>query len=429
MRGVLRPALAGRASSLQRRSGEGWQTVDRTATTRGGRFVLRWRPGRPGSAQLRVRFAATRIRATRRIVGRLNVYRRALASWYGPGLYGNALGCGGRAVAGHDRRRPQDAAVRHEADAAPPGQRSVRVRVDRPRARTSATASSTSPPPPRHAWASAARARCSSPGSRPQDHEGHVALEPDPPPSAAGAPPRGVPSKRVAPHRPPRHRRVLRVRRAAAPARAARPAGHRRRVTGRGRSSRPRPTRRGSSASARRCRPSRARRLCPDAILIPPDFTAYRAVSQKVMALVRGQVDRVEVVGLDEAYLDLSGLVAPRAAMRRLVARDPRGDRPDRVGRDRPEQARGQGGLRRREARRLRRAHAARRRARASPRASPGARARDRAEDRRAPRGDGHHDARRRSRRVGDDVLAEHFGGDQGPWLRRRARFDGSTHR
>jgi DNA polymerase-4 len=65
---------------------------------------------------------------------------------------------------------------------------------------------------------------------------------------------------------------------------------------------------------------SRARRLCPDAILIPPDFTAYRAVSARVMALVRGAVDAVEVVGLDEAYLDLTGLMSPRAAMRRLVA-------------------------------------------------------------------------------------------------------------
>ena len=37
------------------------------------------------------------------------------------------------------------------------------------------------------------------------------------------------------------------------------------------------------------------------------------------MARVRAQVERVEVVGLDEAYLDLDGLVAPRAAMRRLV--------------------------------------------------------------------------------------------------------------
>ncbi len=64
---------------------------------------------------------------------------------------------------------------------------------------------------------------------------------------------------------------------------------------------------------------SRARRLCPQAIFLPPDFPTYRAVSRSVMELVRAQVDNVEVVGLDEAYLDLRGLYSPRAAMRRLV--------------------------------------------------------------------------------------------------------------
>jgi len=64
---------------------------------------------------------------------------------------------------------------------------------------------------------------------------------------------------------------------------------------------------------------ARARRLCPDAVLVAPDFDAYRAASRKVMDRVRAQVERVEVLGLDEAYLDLEGLVAPRAAMRRLV--------------------------------------------------------------------------------------------------------------
>ena len=64
---------------------------------------------------------------------------------------------------------------------------------------------------------------------------------------------------------------------------------------------------------------SRARRLCPDAVLIAPDFTAYREASAKVMALVRDTVDGVEQAGLDEAYLDLTGLLSPRAAMRRLV--------------------------------------------------------------------------------------------------------------
>jgi DNA polymerase-4 len=65
---------------------------------------------------------------------------------------------------------------------------------------------------------------------------------------------------------------------------------------------------------------SRARRLCPQAVFIPPDFDEYRRVSRKVMGLVRAAAESVEVVGLDEAYLDLSGLLAPRAAMRRLTA-------------------------------------------------------------------------------------------------------------
>jgi len=64
---------------------------------------------------------------------------------------------------------------------------------------------------------------------------------------------------------------------------------------------------------------ARARRLCPDAVLVAPDFVAYREASRAIMQRVRAQVERVEVVGLDEAYLDLEGLVAPRAAMRRLV--------------------------------------------------------------------------------------------------------------
>jgi DNA polymerase-4 len=64
---------------------------------------------------------------------------------------------------------------------------------------------------------------------------------------------------------------------------------------------------------------ARARRLCPDAVLVAPDFDAYREASRKVMDRVRAQVERVEVLGLDEAYLDLEGLLSPRAAMRRLV--------------------------------------------------------------------------------------------------------------
>jgi DNA polymerase-4 len=64
---------------------------------------------------------------------------------------------------------------------------------------------------------------------------------------------------------------------------------------------------------------ARARRLCPDAVCLAPDFPYYREVSREVMALVRDSADAVEVVGLDEAYLDLSDLPAPHAQMRRLA--------------------------------------------------------------------------------------------------------------
>ena len=62
----------------------------------------------------------------------------------------------------------------------------------------------------------------------------------------------------------------------------------------------------------------RARRRCPDAVFLPPDFPLYTERSREVMAVLREQVERVEVVGLDEAYLDLSGLERPRAAARRV---------------------------------------------------------------------------------------------------------------
>jgi rare lipoprotein A len=88
--GHIAGAAAGRAVALQRRAGAGWRTIDRDRTAAGGAFAFRFHPRRPGSAVVRVRGEAVT-----RHVGRLNVYRRALASWYGPGLYGGHLGCGG----------------------------------------------------------------------------------------------------------------------------------------------------------------------------------------------------------------------------------------------------------------------------------------------------------------------------------------------
>jgi DNA polymerase-4 len=62
-----------------------------------------------------------------------------------------------------------------------------------------------------------------------------------------------------------------------------------------------------------------ARRRLPDAVYLRPDFPAYREASARVMEVLRRNVETVEVVGLDEAYLDLSGLFSPKATMRRVA--------------------------------------------------------------------------------------------------------------
>jgi DNA polymerase-4 len=64
---------------------------------------------------------------------------------------------------------------------------------------------------------------------------------------------------------------------------------------------------------------SKALRLCPEAVVIPPDGAEYRRMSGLVMDLIRHHVPSVEAAGLDEAYADLTGMVAPSAAMRRVV--------------------------------------------------------------------------------------------------------------
>jgi DNA polymerase-4 len=64
-----------------------------------------------------------------------------------------------------------------------------------------------------------------------------------------------------------------------------------------------------------------AHRRCPHAVLIPRDISLYRRASTRVMEILRGYSDRVEVAGLDEAYLDLSGSPAPKARARELKRR------------------------------------------------------------------------------------------------------------
>jgi len=63
-----------------------------------------------------------------------------------------------------------------------------------------------------------------------------------------------------------------------------------------------------------------ARRRLPDAVYLQPDFSAYREASGEVMAILRRNAETVEVVGLDEAYIDLTGIFSPKATMRRIAA-------------------------------------------------------------------------------------------------------------
>src|SRR5262245_43846160 len=49
----------------------------------------------------------------------------------------------------------------------------------------------------------------------------------------------------------------------------------------------------------------KAARLAPDAILLPPDFDAYRHYSGRFKAAVRTFTQQIEDRGIDEIYIDL----------------------------------------------------------------------------------------------------------------------------
>ncbi len=67
-----------------------------TRTAADGAFALRWSPRRTGSYAVRAfGVHGPRIRGSVSPARRLTSYRYAHASYYGPGLYGNGVACGG----------------------------------------------------------------------------------------------------------------------------------------------------------------------------------------------------------------------------------------------------------------------------------------------------------------------------------------------
>jgi DNA polymerase-4 len=70
---------------------------------------------------------------------------------------------------------------------------------------------------------------------------------------------------------------------------------------------------------------SKAVRLCPSLVIVPPDFSRYKAASNAVFAIFREVTPLVEPLSLDEAYLDVTsnawGETLGTAVAKRLKAR------------------------------------------------------------------------------------------------------------
>ncbi len=51
---------------------------------------------------------------------------------------------------------------------------------------------------------------------------------------------------------------------------------------------------------------AQAKRLCPHAIFLRPDFEKYESVSQKIRSVLRHYAEKIQPVSLDEAYLEIT---------------------------------------------------------------------------------------------------------------------------
>ena len=64
---------------------------------------------------------------------------------------------------------------------------------------------------------------------------------------------------------------------------------------------------------------SRAWRLCPTAVYLPPNFPLYIKVSNEIMEIAKKYADKFEQWGIDEAFLDVSSKAKDRAEAEALA--------------------------------------------------------------------------------------------------------------
>ncbi len=98
VRGIVTGAVSGSARvrlKVRRIGTNNWHSVATRVVRGGHHFTLKWTKGKPG--RYRTRLTVNKAgRVVSDTLGNAYIFRRSFASYYGPGLYGGGLACGGR---------------------------------------------------------------------------------------------------------------------------------------------------------------------------------------------------------------------------------------------------------------------------------------------------------------------------------------------